>query len=83
MNILLIITINNRSQLVHDASLQPSLVRVLQFLPRRHDLAPPPADPRVAELLSRVGRKVFLVFVREGASISDVRTEKIDSTTEV
>ena len=73
MNILLTI-INNRSQLVHDASLQPSLVRVLQFLPRRHDLASPPGEPRVAELLSRVGRKVFLVFVREGASINGVRT---------
>ena len=53
-----------RSQLVYDASLQPNLVRILQFLPRKHDLNPASGDPRVDEHISRVGRRVFLVFVR-------------------
>jgi activating signal cointegrator complex subunit 2 len=53
------------SQLVFDASLQPNLVRILQFLPRKHDTsAAANEDPRVTQLTSDVMRKVFLVFAR-------------------
>ena len=33
-------------------------------MPRKHDLNPASGDPRVDEHISRVGRRVFLVFVR-------------------
>ncbi len=54
------------SQMVHDSTVQPTLVRILQFLPRSYDLESGRVgcDGRANEMLLEVRRKVFLVFVR-------------------